>query len=73
MGYKHDGHEVEASATQTRRGWKPELRIDGGNRPFAAAGRFQFKFFHDKEEALIYADACAEWLINNGLKLSSEY
>ncbi len=72
MGYKHDGHEVEVSAIRTNRGWKPALRIDGGDRPFAAAGRFQIKFFHDEEEALIYADTWAEWLINNGVKLSSE-
>ena len=67
MGYKHDGHAVEASATKTHRGWKPGLRIDGEDRSFAATGPFQFKFFHDEEEALIYADACAEWIINNRL------
>ncbi|MGB0049135.1 MAG: hypothetical protein WBP70_16920 [Terriglobales bacterium] len=67
MGYLHDGHGVEASATKTHRGWKPELRIDGEDRSFAPTGRFQFKFFRDEEEALIYADASAEWLINNGL------
>jgi len=67
MGYLHDGHAVEASATRTHRGWKPRLRIDGEDRSFAATGRFQSKFFRDEEEALIYADACAEWLINNRL------
>ena len=67
MGYLHDGHGVEASATKTPRGWKPKLRIDGEDRSFAPTGRFQFKFFRDEEEALIYADARAEWLINNGL------
>jgi hypothetical protein len=67
MGYKHAGHAVEASATQTHRGWKPGLRIDGEDRPFAATGRFQFKFFRDKEDALIYADARGEWIINNRL------
>jgi len=70
MGYKHDGHAVEASATKTHRGWRPELRIDGEDRFFAATGRFQFKFFHNEEEALIYADACAEWIINNRLNLN---
>jgi hypothetical protein len=64
MGYKHDGHEIEASATKTSRGWKPGLRIDGVDRSFAAPGPFQVKFFHDEERALIYADACAEGIIN---------
>ncbi len=67
MGYLHDGHAVEASATKTQRGWQPELRIDGTVCTFAATGRFQFKLFPDEEEALIYADACAEWIINNRL------
>ena len=67
MSYEHDGHAVETSATKTQRGWKPQLRIDGAVRTFAASGRFPFKFFRDEEEALIYADACAEWIINNRL------
>jgi len=67
MAYKHDGHQLEASATKTHRGWKPELMIDGEDHSFAASGRFQIKFFHNREEALIYADACGEWLINNRL------
>jgi len=67
MGYTHDGHAVEASATKTDRGWKPGLRIDGKDRSLSETGRFQPKFFHDEEEALIYADACAEWIINNRL------
>jgi hypothetical protein len=67
MGYLHDGHSVEVSATKIHRGWKPGLRIDGEDRSFAATGRFQFEFFRDEEEALIYADACAEWIIDNRL------
>jgi len=67
MSYLHEGHTVEASAIKTHRGWKPELRIDGEQRSFAATGRFQFQFFQDEDEALIYADACAEWIINNRL------
>jgi len=65
--YKHDGHDLEASATKTHRGWRPELTIDGQSYSFAAMGCFQIKLFHDQEEALIYADACGEWLINNRL------
>jgi hypothetical protein len=67
MGYKHDGHVVEVSAVKTQRGWKPELKIDGAVRAFSATGRYQFKLFSDEEEALIYADSCAEWIINNRL------
>ena len=58
---------VYNSPTKTHRGWKPELRIDGQECSFAASGRFQFQFFHDEEEALIFADACAEWVIKNRL------
>ena len=65
MGYLHDGHAVEVSATKTHRGWKPAVKIDGEDRPFSATGRFESRFFRDEEEALIYADACAEWLIHN--------
>lgn len=64
MGYKHDGHEIEASATKTSHGWKPGLSIDGVNYSFAETGPFHLKCFHEKEEALIYADAYAEWIIH---------